>query len=361
MSRAWKAALGIAAAVVAANLAFAELDEATEEPRGPTSSSFATTPGGAAAYAELLERYDHPVLRLREELGEARLDPSTTVVVLDPDHLTDEELGALSDHLAAGGRIVASGFGVAPLGGDLDLDGTGPRIVLDREDALRSVDRVRTAGEGSWAGDSPARVLLGSAEAPLLLELREGNGRALLLADSSPLQNRLLAEADNAALGLELAGAPRRPVVFVESLHGYGEATGIAAIPGRWWWVLGGLAVAALLYALASGKRFGPPEREHRELPPPRAAFADAVATSLAKTRPQSRAVETARRVVRERFARAARLPLDAPDESFRRAADELRLVPEGVEALLATRSDEAALLRLGQLLGDLERKEARV
>jgi hypothetical protein len=201
--------------------------------------------------------------------------------------------------------------------------------------------------------------VLGPPDAPLLLEQREGRGRAFLLADSSPLQNRLLADADNAALGIELAGSPGRPVVFVESLHGFGEATGIEAIPGRWWWVLGGLAAAGLLFALASGKRFGPPEREHRELPPARSEFADAIATSLAKTRPRSQAVETARRVVRERLARAARLPLDAPDDSFRRAAGELRLGE--IDAVLGRRSDDAALLELGRLLGELERKEARV
>ena len=36
-----------------------------------------------------------------------------------------------------------------------------------------------------------------------------GRGRALLLADAAPLQNRLLGRADNAALGLALAGAGR--------------------------------------------------------------------------------------------------------------------------------------------------------
>lgn len=359
MSPVWKVVLGVGAAVVAANVALHALDEATQPPQGPRSSSFATAPEGLAAYAELLRRFDRPVLQSREELDRARLDPGATVVVLDPGTLGGPELGRLSRFVESGGRLVASGRGVATLGGDLDVLPTGPNRADDPDDALASVERVRTAGEGTWDGVTQARVLLGTPSAPLLLEQRIGKGSALLLADSSPLQNRLLGEADNAALGLELAGAGGRPVVFLESVHGYGEATGIAAIPARWWWVLGGLALAAVLHALAHGRRFGPPEREHRELPPPRAEFAEALATSLAKARPRREAVETARRVVRARFARVARLAPEAPDDAVRRAAEEHGLDPESVDALIGSRSDDVALLELGRLLGHLEEKEA--
>jgi hypothetical protein len=124
--------------------------------------------------------------------------------------------------------------------------------------------------------------------------------------------------------------------------------------------VLGGLALAGVLFAVAAGKRFGPPEREERELPPPRAEFAEALATSLARVRPRSGAVETVRRVVRERLARAARVPPDGDDEALRRAAAELRVDAADVEAALSRRSDDEALLALGRLLGELERKEAR-
>lgn len=360
MSPVWKAVLGIGAGLVAVNLALGELDDATRGPQGPASSSFATTPRGSAAYAELLERYDHPVLRLRAQLADAELDPDATLVLLDPPGLIAEERAALSNFVAAGGRLIAAGRAIATLGGDLELRQRGPRDAVDQGGALRSVERVRTAGEGVWDGVTQARIVLGTPRAPLLLEEREGSGRAFLLADSSPLQNRLLGEADNAALGVELAGAPPRPVVFVESIHGYEEATGVAAIPKRWWWVLGGLALAALLFALASGRRLGPPERERRELAPPRAEFADAVATALAKSRPRREAVATARRIVRERLTRAARLPVDAGDDAVRRAAGELRLDDSEVEIVLGQAEDDRALLALGRLLVDIERKEAR-
>lgn len=363
MSTPWKVVLGVAAAVLAANLALGELDDATRDPSGPASSSFATTPEGAAAYAELLERYDHPVLQLRAELDEARLDPAATLVLLDPPALSAEDRDAVRAFVTAGGRLVGSGRRVGSLAGDLGVLPSGRVHVADNAGALPFVERVRTAGDAAWDGGTAtqARVLLGSRRAPFLLEQRIGAGRALLLADSSPLRNRLLDGADNASLGLQLAGPASRPVLFAESVHGYREATGIAAIPGRWWWVLGGLGVAALAYALAAGRRFGPAERKERELPPPRIEFADAIATALAKARPRGQAVETARRVARGRLARAARLSPDASDEAFRRAAQELRLGEEGVEATLGRRTDEAALLALGRMLGDLERTEVRV
>ena len=361
MSTAWKIVLGIAAAIVAANLALDELDDATRDPRGPASSSFATTPDGAAAYAKLLERYGHPVLQLRAALDEAQLDPAATLVVLDPPALSAEELDAVRAFVAAGGRLVGAGRRVGTLAGDPGVRSDGQVHVADNAGALPFVERVRTAGEAAWDGARQARVLLGPRRKPFLLEQRIGAGRALLLADSSPLRNRLLDGADNASLGLQLAGPSPRPVLFAESVHGFRESTGIAAIPRRWWWVLGGLGVAALAYALAAARRFGPPEREERELPPPRAALADAVATALAKARPRGQAVETARRVARGRLARAARLPADAADDALRRAAQELRLGEDGVEATLGRRTDDAALLALGRMLGDLERTEVRV
>jgi hypothetical protein len=123
----------------------------------------------------------------------------------------------------------------------------------------------------------------------------------LLLARSSPLQNRLLGRADNAALGLALAGEAGRPVVFVETVHGYGLASGLAAIPDRWLWVLGGLLVAALTWMLARGRRLGPPERERRELPPPRRAYVEALGAALARTRSPQAAGEVVRSAIRSR------------------------------------------------------------
>ena len=91
----------------------------------------------------------------------------------------------------------------------------------------------------------------------LLLRRTLGRGTLQLLADVSPLQNRLLGSADNAQLGLEVAGPRTRPVVFVESVHGYGQSRGVAALPIGWKFAFCALALAGLLWVAARGRRLG--------------------------------------------------------------------------------------------------------
>jgi hypothetical protein len=105
----------------------------------------------------------------------------------------------------------------------------------------------------------------------------------VLLADPGVLQNRRLAQADAAALGLALAGRPGRPVAFLETVHGYGVARGFAGLPDRVKWLLAGLALAALAAVWAVGRRLGPPEDPERPLPPPRAEYVDALAAALVR------------------------------------------------------------------------------
>ena len=62
---------------------------------------------------------------------------------------------------------------------------------------------------------------------------RVGRGTTILVPDAEPLRNRSLAEGDHAAEALAIAGPPARRVAFVESVHGYREETGLAALPDR--------------------------------------------------------------------------------------------------------------------------------
>ena len=87
---------------------------------------------------------------------------------------------------------------------------------------------VRTSGDGRCRPSAATGRVLAGDEGTLLLVEPAGRGRIALLADTSPLQNRLLGEADNAAFALALSG--RGPLTFVESVHGYGPARGLAAL-----------------------------------------------------------------------------------------------------------------------------------
>ena len=239
----------------------------------------------------------------------------------------DEAL-ALRAFAERGGRVIAGGRAggwIATLLGDAAAARVGGRRAGDARAARPprrrppGVARVETAGDGRWAR---RRRAAGAGRRPGLAAARRAasaTGAIALLADTSPLQNRLLGKADNAALALALSG--RGPLTFVESVHGYGPQRGLAAIPARFGWALIGLLLAALVFMVARGRRLGPPELERRELPPPRRAYVDSLAATMAR----GKAREEARRAGPRGGPPPARPPAglreDAPPDAWLEAA----------------------------------------
>ena len=111
-----------------------------------------------------------------------------------------------------------------------------------------------------------------------------GNGRIVALRNGAALENRLLGSDGNATLALMLAGDAQRQVVFDEWIHGYGEATGLAALPARWWVALAGLALAGLAWAIARGSRLGGADPREPAGAQPRGAYVEAMALALSRT-----------------------------------------------------------------------------
>lgn len=337
MSRSRRVAVIAIVVVVAANLLLRFLGSITGgTPGGPRSSSYATSAAGAAAYAELLGRAGHPVRQVRTLPHSQPPSPDATVILLDPVAVAQRDVDALGRFVRAGGRLVAAGLSeeairrfIAP------VPQLGPGRTRVRVQHLE----IRTDGTVLWR---PHRFLVVD---------RVGRGAVYLLADSSPLQNRLLPRADNAALGLALAGPSTRPVDFLESYHGYGRSSGLAALPLAWKLLLGGLALAALVYMLARGRRFGPPQQEGRDLPPPRREYVEALAGSLARTRRREEAVEPVRREAREALLRRVALPPDSGDPSVREAARRVGLTAAEADALLDPARTDADVLALGRVL----------
>lgn len=288
-----RVALGALAVIVAVNLvaAGARTIVGGKRPGGPPSSSYATADDGLAAYAALLADHGHRVTRLRVPLDEARLDPSETLVLADPDDLAVEESDAVATFVASGGRLVAAGPGTGPvlrrlLGGDLAWSGAGTRrarsIVPVPETA--AIGEVRATGGGSWRDAAAGLPVLGDDSRVLAVAADVDRGRVVALADASPLQNSMLAEAGNAAFGLAAAGEHGRPVRFAESVHGYGEAGGLGALPDRWVFAAFIGFFAVIVWMWSRGRRLGPPDEPMRDLPPPRRAYVDALAAVLART-----------------------------------------------------------------------------
>jgi hypothetical protein len=331
--RTWVAVGALAGAIVVVNVALALVRHYTANPGGPTSSSHATAPSGLAAYAALLAQSGHAVTQLREAPARARLDPRSTVVLLDPRLVLPADARALRRFLDGGGRLVAGGAERPHWLEDVlqrppEWSPQGARFVRPRARVPETagVSRVETARDGSWERNGDARPALGH----LLVVAPVGRGRIALLADASPLQNRLLAHADDAQLGLSLAGPASRPVAFVESVHGYGRASGLGAIPGRWWFALGGLVFAGLLLMWARGRRLGPPEALERPLPPPRREYVDALAALLERSRDPAAAVAPLQAELRRRLERQGPAGL-SPEETAAALAPPKR--PEDVVA----------------------------
>lgn len=360
-TRAGRVVAALVAFVVAANVLLSLLGAATPEPSGPSGSAYATQPRGLAAWAELAERSGRRVVLERETAAEAALDPSLTVVVVEPRGIDEQDGAALRRFVQGGGRLVAGGrepgrwltaaTGVAPswAPGGGRVVGRPPGIGAPAAARLLgAVRRVVTAGEGRWerAGGG-ALSLLGPEERPLLLDRPRGEGRVLLLADPSPLQNRLLQRADNAALALALAGEPGRPLVFLESVHGYGQATGLAALPARWRLGLILLALAGVVLLLSRARRLGVADPEGDAPAPPRLAHVDALAAALARSSDAAGGAEGVRLAARRRVAERAGLPPGASDEEHADAARRLGATDAEAAALAApprTRADVRAV-----------------
>jgi hypothetical protein len=356
----------VTAALVAINLLAVALNEATGgKPGGPRSSSYATGGDGLAAYHDLLRDTGHPVEQLRRRPSDDTLDPSTTVVVLDPQDIDGREARALRLFVERGGRLVTGGADprgwlgriVAP---PPERQSVGALIArpLAPVPETAGVRVVRTAGEASWIATRGTLPALGAEGRTVLSVAAVGRGRVALLADPSPLQNRLLAKEDNAALGVALAGPRGRRVVFAETVHGFGRERGLAALPERWKWTLVGLLLAALVWVASRFRRLGPAEEESRPLPPPRRAYVDAVAAALARTRRPGASAERVRAAARERVARRGGLGADPSDESVVRAAGVLGLSDDEAAVLTrAARDEDDDLLLAGRALARTNRR----
>ena len=199
----------------------------------------------------------------------------------------------------------------------------------------RACDAVAFGEGGAWEELGGALPILATPAGPVAAVAEQDAGRAVLLADAAPLHNDALARADNAAFGLAAAGGADRPVVFLETVHGYGEATGLAALPGRALWVLAGLALAALALVWSMARRLGPAEDEARALAPPRRDYVEALAAALAATGDREGVAGAAARGARLRLEARAGLPPGADDAALREAAARFGLDAAETAALL--------------------------
>jgi hypothetical protein len=349
-------AAGVALALLAFSLLVLAVDRLAPQPEGPDSSAYATAPAGLAAYADLLARHGIRVERRRRAVADGAPPARGTLVVLDPRAVEPEEAGAIASWVRAGGRLVTGGErGVAWLAGriteplpareDSPARGAG---VLAPVPETAGVLTVRPVAGGELNAVGGALPLLGPPSAPLATLTLVGRGRVVVLADASPLQNRGLARADNAAFALALAGGGVT-VTFLETVHGYGASTGLGALPAGARWGLLGLLLAALAFAWSRARRIGPPQEAERPLPPPRADYVDALAGSLTRTGRPAEVARPLRAAARDVLARRAGLGPAPGDAELRAAAGRYGLAEAETAALLDGPRDLQGALAAGR------------
>jgi Domain of unknown function (DUF4350) len=334
------------------------IDRYAPTPGGPEGSSYATAPEGAAAYAELLHRAGHTVRRVRTPLAERPLEPGATLIVLDPEAVVPDEADAIGRFVRAGGRLVAAGAFTHWLARVLDAPPTwtssapGEASVVVPTPETAGVGTVAFAEGGRWESLGGALPILATPAGAVAAVAESGAGRAVLLADAAPLYNNRLARADDAAFGLAIAGGERRPVAFLETVHGYGEETGLAALPARALWVLAGLAVAALALVWSVARRLGPPEDEPSPPAPPRRDYVEAVAAGLVASGDRAGIADAAVRAARRRLESRAGVRPDAGEPELREAAARLGLDDAETAAVLGDGGDSRVA---GRALAKLE------
>jgi hypothetical protein len=356
-------AIVVIGGIIALNVLANGLDRAVggNEPSGVAGSSYGTQTTGLAAAASLFTHYGHPVLRQRGSLAQATLDPQITMFVIEPQTLTGDDDATLLEFVSRGGRLVIGGSDPFYLRQLRDhppeWDPAGVASYTEIAPSL-GARRVEAAGNGVWTSPGSGTVFAHAGDAALLTEEQVGRGEIFFLADVSPLENAYLGQADDAAFALGLAGNASRPVAFAEGTHGFGEARGLGAIPTPWKLALLILAGAAVLLAWSRSRRFGPPDRPARDLPPARAEYVRALAVTLERARDPDAALAPLQQWARLHIARRAHLRSDASPEEIDRAAITLGFSEAERAAIWYPPTDDNTTLALGRLVSRLSQDE---
>jgi hypothetical protein len=255
-----------------------------------TPPSKDTSAAGIAAFASLAEQQGVSIERGREPLIDtiADHDEDTTVMIFNR-FLNDEEIDEL-EFRAEYSRVITVGYFTSnDLGFGAESAPISDPAAVTRPDLLggaRSVSADLGWGRQDW---DDAEILAGTPDAVVVARRQFEDGEILGVSSDSLVRNATLADLDNAAAALALVGDSKRLVIYDSVLGGDDSSTGFAAIPWRGRWFLGGLSAAMAVLVFAIGRRVGPPELPHRELAPPRSAYADSLGRVVARSRRRRR------------------------------------------------------------------------
>ena len=344
----------------------AALAGATADPddrSDPRASTWVRSGEGTAALFWTLQDLGIAVRRRREPFLDADSLRGALAVLAPTDAPSEEEAGALAEHVRGGGTLLYAPAPFETRSPLLDSLGLAARWLqgaagwTDEGRGARPRPHRWTEGVGEVGGfqrvfhDTSAALRAPGAEtlltvdgAPAAVTWRMGAGRVIVFADARPLRNARLRSGGAAVLFARAAADAARgdTVWFDEYHHGFGGGEGMmtgmlrhgARVLPTGLWVQ--LLVAAALLLWAAGRRFGAP------LPPPlrRRSPLEHV-EALAGAYRQAGAKRTARRLLLAGLARrlGRRTPADeaAAAEMLGRMA---RQAPVGRDAAAQLEKD---------------------
>ncbi|MCE7007270.1 DUF4350 domain-containing protein [Kibdelosporangium philippinense] len=253
--RIWSAGRGpvlIGLIVLAAAIVIALVSSGGEEDAlDPESAS----PQGSRAVARLLEQQGVQIIRANSiDDAAGAVNGDTTLLITNPNWLSAEQLSVLSEE---SGSTVA----IAPTGGAVDglAPGTGRSGLVEPENR-----------QPGCSFDAAGAVYIGGVTYEARTSCYDGtvvrDGNVTLLGDASPIVNDTLDEEGNAALALRVLGEHRQLVWYMPNLNdravGGGDNEGdqslYSLIPSAWWFALGQVGIAVLLFMAWRARRLGP-------------------------------------------------------------------------------------------------------
>lgn len=273
---------------------------------------------GSRALSQLLSSHgvSTQVVTTSEEAA-AAAGPDTTLLVTDPDVLTQDQLTGLHTATAhTSGRTVLLAPGTAPLATFAPGVRMEPPARISVRRPACSLPDARRAGSALLGGlryvtaaDGADRCYPGGGRPTLLRLPASDSGRdTVLLGSGDLLYNHHLAEHGNASLALQLLGTHKHLVWYLPSVSDPSSAQDnqrgfLDLIPSSWRWALLQLVFAAVFAALWRARRLGPLVAERLPVTVPAAETTEGHARLYEQANARDRASAVLRSATRTRLA----------------------------------------------------------
>lgn len=304
-----KLLIGCMCAVIALAVVTAFFARSEDRDDNPVPSTYRTGKHGARAAYELLmasgydiERWERPLTDLVQ-----RTDEQTVVIFAEPSPTSPEDLKAVKEIVAQGGRVLVTGYWggqLAPGGSALPplRFGTACKLTPQGLDPLAASGEVWMIPEATWGVDRPLdRIEYNCAGSPAVVEYTSGKGEVIWWASSTPLENGSIQRAENLNLFLNSLGAPQgHHFYWDESLHSEAHSDWFYASGAALNLLKGGLLGIALLVIFSFSRRRGPV----RDLPAPVRATPVEFLEALGSLYAEAGAAATSVELAYERFRR---------------------------------------------------------